>query len=163
MLEPDPSFRPVRTRDGYLPLEDLGLIGDGSTVAMAGLDGSIRWLCLPRFDSEPLLCGLRLSAGGGLLYRYLHDDSPDGIAGDEGAFVLCSFWLADNLAMQGRLDEAEELYASLCARASPLGLLSEQIDPSTGEFIGNYPQAFSHIGVIASGVTLARARTRALA
>jgi hypothetical protein len=58
MLEADPSFRPVRTRDGYPPLEDLGLIGDGSTVALAGLDGSIRWLCLPRFDSEPLLCGL---------------------------------------------------------------------------------------------------------
>jgi GH15 family glucan-1,4-alpha-glucosidase len=89
----------------------------------------------------------------------LHHDSPDGIAGDEGAFLLCSFWLVDNLAMQGRVDEAEELYASLCARASPLGLLSEQIDPSTGEFIGNFPQAFSHIGVIASGVTLARAQS----
>ena len=71
--------------------------------------------------------------------------------------MLCSFWLVDNLAMQGRLDEAEQLYSSLCARASPLGLLSEQIDPSTGEFIGNFPQAFSHIGIIASGVTLARA------
>jgi GH15 family glucan-1,4-alpha-glucosidase len=100
----------------------------------------------------------RLGAGGGLLYRYRHDDSPDGISGDEGAFLLCSFWLVDNLVGQGRLDEAEEVYASLCARASPLGLLSEQIDPSTGEFIGNFPQAFSHIGVIASGVTLARAR-----
>ena len=71
--------------------------------------------------------------------------------------MLCSFWLVDNLAMQGRLDEAEQLYSSLCARASPLGLLSEQIDPSTGEFIGNFPQAFSHIGIIASGVTFARA------
>jgi len=99
----------------------------------------------------------RLSAGGGLLSRYLHHDSPDGIAGDEGAFLLCSFWLVENLALQGRLDEAGQLYASLCARASPLGLLPEQIDPSTGEFIGNFPQAFSHIGVIASGVTLARA------
>jgi len=84
-------------------------------------------------------------------------DSPDGIAGDEGVFLLCSFWLVENLALQGRLDEAGQLYASLCARASPLGLLPEQIDPSTGEFIGNFPQAFSHIGVIASGVTLARA------
>jgi alpha,alpha-trehalase len=165
MLEPDPSFRPVRTRDGYLSLEDLGLLGDGSTVALAGLDGSIRWLPAdhPRMAATATAVAERLSAGGGLLYRYLHDDSPDGIAGDEGAFVLCSFWLADNLAMQGRLDEAEELYASLCARASPLGLLSEQINPSTGEFIGNYPQAFSHIGVIASGVTLARARAGALA
>ena len=110
----------------------------------------------PRMVGTATAIAERLSAGDGLLYRYLHHDSPDGIAGDEGAFVLCSFWLVDNLAMQGRLDEAEHLYASLCARASPLGLLSEQIDPSTGEFIGNFPQAFSHIGVIASGVTLAR-------
>jgi alpha,alpha-trehalase len=140
--------------------EHLG--GDGS------LDASLLALPLrqvlpadhPRMVATATAVAERLSAGGGLLYRYLHHDSPDGIAGDEGAFVLCSFWLVDNLAMQGRLDEAEELYASLCDRASPLGLLSEQIDPSTGEFTGNYPQAFSHIGVIASGVTLARARNR---
>ncbi len=100
----------------------------------------------------------RLSAGDGLLYRYRHDESPDGLPGDEGAFLLCSFWLVENLVKQGRLDEAEQLHASLCARASPLGLLSEQVDPSSGELIGNFPQAFSHIGVIASGVALARAR-----
>ena len=58
MLETDPSFRPVRIREGYPPLEDLGLIGDGATVALVGLDGSIHWLCLPRFDSEPVFCGL---------------------------------------------------------------------------------------------------------
>src|SRR5262252_2935453 len=58
MLETDPSFRPIRVREGYPPLEDLGLIGDGSTVALVGLDGSIAWLCLPRFDSDPLFCGL---------------------------------------------------------------------------------------------------------
>lgn len=100
----------------------------------------------------------RLSVGDGLLHRYVLDESPDGIPGDEGAFVLCSFWLVDNLALQGRIEEAEQLYASLCSRASPLGLLSEQIDPSTGALVGNFPQAFSHIGVIASGVTLAGAR-----
>jgi alpha,alpha-trehalase len=116
----------------------------------------------PRMVATATAVAERLAAGGGLLYRYLHDDSPDGIAGDEGAFVLCSFWLVENLARQGRLDDAATLYDSLCARASPLGLLSEQIDPSTGEFIGNYPQAFSHIGIIASGVTLARARAGAL-
>jgi len=65
--------------------------------------------------------------------------------------------MVDNLANQGRLDEAENLYTALCAKASPLGLLSEQVDPSTGALAGNFPQAFSHIGVIAAGVTIARA------
>jgi len=112
----------------------------------------------PRMTATTAAIAERLSAGGGLLYRYRHDESPDGIAGDEGAFLLCSFWLVDNLVGQGRLEEAEELYVSLCSRASPLGLLSEQINPTTGELVGNFPQAFSHIGVIASGVTLARAK-----
>jgi alpha,alpha-trehalase len=75
--------------------------------------------------------------------------------------VVCSFWLVENLARQGRLDEASELYASLCGRASTLGLLPEQIDPTSGEFAGNFPQAFSHIGVIAAGVTLAKAERAA--
>jgi GH15 family glucan-1,4-alpha-glucosidase len=112
----------------------------------------------PKMVATTAAIAERLSAGNGLLYRYRHDESPDGLSGDEGAFLLCSFWLVENLVHQGRLDEAEELYASLCARASPLGLLSEQIDPSSGDLTGNFPQAFSHIGVIASGVTLARAR-----
>jgi GH15 family glucan-1,4-alpha-glucosidase len=97
-----------------------------------------------------------LGAGDGLLYRYLPDESPDGLPGHEGAFLLCSFWLVDNLAKQGKIDEAGRLYESLCGRAGPLGLLPEQIDPSSGAFLGNYPQGFSHIGVIASGVNLAR-------
>jgi GH15 family glucan-1,4-alpha-glucosidase len=130
-----------------------------------GLDASLLALPLrrvvpaehPRMVATTAAVAERLSAGGGLLYRYLHEQSPDGIPGDEGAFVLCSFWLVENLARQGRIDEASELYASLCARASTLGLLPEQIDPSSGEFSGNFPQAFSHIGVIAAGVTLARA------
>jgi GH15 family glucan-1,4-alpha-glucosidase len=135
---------------------------DGSGV----LDASLLALPLrqviparhPRMLATVAAVQQRLSAGDGLLYRYRHDESPDGLPGDEGAFVLCSFWLVDNLAHQGRLDEAEELYAALCARANPLGLLSEQIDPSTGALMGNFPQAFSHVGIIASGVNLARAR-----
>ena len=97
-----------------------------------------------------------LSAGKGLLYRYLPRESPDGLPGGEGAFLLCSFWLVDNYAHQGRLDEAMALYESLCARTGPLGLLPEQIDPASGAFLGNYPQAFSHVGVISSGINLAR-------
>ncbi|MGH9027208.1 MAG: glycoside hydrolase family 15 protein [Acidimicrobiia bacterium] len=111
----------------------------------------------PRMVATTAAIAERLSAGNGLLYRYLHDASPDGITGDEGAFMLCSFWLVDNLTKQGRIDEAGELYASLCGRASGVGLLPEQIDPTTGSFVGNFPQAFSHIGVIASGVALTRA------
>ena len=130
-----------------------------------GLDASLLALPLrrvlpfdhPRMKATVAAIAQRLSAGDGLLYRYLHTDSPDGIPGDEGAFLLCSFWLVDNLVGQGRLDEAGELYESLCRRASPLGLLPEQIVTTTGRFCGNFPQAFSHIGVIASGVNLARA------
>jgi GH15 family glucan-1,4-alpha-glucosidase len=133
-----------------------------------GLDASLLALPLrlvvpvdhPRMVATTGTIAERLSAGNGLLYRYLHEQSTDGIAGEEGAFLLCSFWLVDNLAGQGRVEEAEQLYDSLCERASPLGLLSEQIHPTTGEFMGNFPQAFSHIGVIASGVNLARARQR---
>jgi alpha,alpha-trehalase len=97
-----------------------------------------------------------LGAGDGLLYRYLPEESDDGLEGEEGAFLLCSFWLVDNLAYQGRLDEARELFESLCSRTNPLGLLSEQIDPASGRFLGNFPQAFSHVGLVASGVNLAR-------
>lgn len=63
----------------------------------------------------------------------------------------------DNLTLQGRLDEAMALYDSLCQRAGPLGLLPEQIDPSSGDFLGNHPQAFSHVGLISSGALLQRA------
>lgn len=110
----------------------------------------------PRMVATTAAVAQRLSAGGGLLYRYLHEQSPDGLPGEEGAFLLCSFWLVENLAKQGKQEEAAELYASLCGRASSVGLLPEQIDPTSGEFAGNFPQAFSHIGVIAAGVTLAR-------
>ncbi|HEX6460882.1 MAG TPA: glycoside hydrolase family 15 protein [Thermoleophilaceae bacterium] len=110
----------------------------------------------PRMVATTKAVAERLSAGDGLLYRYLHEDSPDGIPGDEGAFLLCSFWLVENLVRQGQLEKACELYASLCARASTVGLLPEQIDPTTGGFYGNFPQAFSHIGVIAAGIRLAR-------
>ena len=129
-----------------------------------GLDASLLSLPLrrvipadhPRMVATTAAIAERLGAGQGLLYRYLPDESPDGLPGHEGAFLLCSFWLVDNLAKQGRLDAAMELYDSLCARANPLGLLPEQIDPGSGAFLGNYPQAFSHIGLISSGVNLAR-------
>jgi alpha,alpha-trehalase len=117
----------------------------------------------PRMVATASTIASGLRAGKGLLYRYLPEESPDGLPGHDGAFLLCSFWLVDNLAHQGRLDEALDLYGSLCARAGSLGLLPEEIDPGSGAFLGNYPQAFSHIGVISSGVNLARLMKKAAA
>lgn len=130
-----------------------------------GLDASLLTLPLrrvipadhPRMIATTEAVRRRLGAGNGLLYRYLPHESPDGLPGHEGAFLLCSFWLVDTLAAQGRVDEALALFESVCARANPLGLLSEQIDPSTGAFLGNFPQAFSHVGLVSSGVNLAAA------
>ncbi|MFP5319826.1 MAG: glycoside hydrolase family 15 protein [Acidimicrobiia bacterium] len=129
-----------------------------------GLDASLLALPLrrvidarhPRMVATAAAVVEHLGAGGGLLYRYLPEESADGLPGHEGAFLLCSFWLVDNLAAQGRLDEAMELYESLCGRVGALGLLPEEIDPSTGAFLGNHPQAFSHVGVVSSGMNLAR-------
>jgi GH15 family glucan-1,4-alpha-glucosidase len=127
-----------------------------------GLDASL--LCLPlrhvipgdhpKMRATTSAIADRLNAGDGLLYRYLPCVSPDGLTGREGAFLLCSFWMVDNLAYQGRLDEAIDLFDSLCDRANALGLLPEQVDPSSGAFLGNFPQAFSHVGLISSAVNL---------
>ncbi len=109
----------------------------------------------PKMVATTAAIAKRLGAGQGLLYRYNPAISPDGLPGGEGAFLICSFWLVDNLALQGKLDEALELYSTLCSWANPLGLLPEQIDPATGAFLGNYPQALSHVGVVSSGANLA--------
>ncbi len=92
-----------------------------------------------------------------LVYRY---HSPDGLPGQEGAFVLCTFWLVDALTLSGRLDEAYQIFDSLADRTNHVGLLSEQIDPSTGEFLGNFPQAYSHVGLVNSALYLADAEGR---
>jgi alpha,alpha-trehalase len=129
-----------------------------------GLDAAVLALPLrrvldarhPRMVATTRAVADTLGAGRSLLYRYDPAQSPDGVPGGEGAFLICSFWLVDNLALQGRFDEARDLFSDLCSRANPLGLLPEQIDPDSGEFLGNYPQAFSHVGLISSAVTLSR-------
>ncbi len=90
----------------------------------------------------------------GLVYRYLNED---GLPGGEGTFALCSFWLVDNLALQGRVDEAKELFEKVTAYASDLGLMSEEIDPVNNELLGNYPQGFSHLALIRSAMNISRA------
>ncbi len=89
----------------------------------------------------------------GLCYRYT--SAPEGVAGKEGHFVLCTFWLADALIQAGRFDEAKRMCDGILTKASPLGLFAEELDPSTGMHLGNFPQAFSHIGLINVAVSFA--------
>jgi len=82
---------------------------------------------------------------GPYVYRYRADD---GVGGEEGAFVLCGFWLAEVLAMAGRIDEAHEVFVAHAEASNHLGLLAEEIDPDSKMLLGNFPQAFSHLGLI---------------
>lgn len=95
---------------------------------------------------------------GGLVHRYR---CPDGLPGGEGTFALCSFWLVANLADQDRLEEAHRLFARLASFASDLGLFAEEIDASSGELLGNYPQGFTHLALIRAATQLAAAERRA--
>jgi GH15 family glucan-1,4-alpha-glucosidase len=89
---------------------------------------------------------IRAELGAGHhVYRYRSDD---GVGGEEGAFVLCGFWLAEALAMAGRIDEAQQVFVAHAEASNHLGLLSEEIEPSSQALLGNFPQAFSHLGLI---------------
>ena len=103
----------------------------------------------PRFAATVDLVQRELSYEG-LLRRYHPDPSEhvDGLPSGEGVFLACSFWLADVLAMQGRLDEARELFERLLDARSDIGLLSEEFDPVAGRQLGNFPQAFTHLALI---------------
>ena len=90
-----------------------------------------------------------------LVYRY---KAEDGLPGSEGNFILCSFWLIKALALSGRVEEAEKIFFKVLDYISPLGLLAEEIDPETDKQIGNFPQAFSHIGFINSALYIGIAK-----
>lgn len=100
----------------------------------------------PRFQSTMQMCSERLRAGSyPLLYRYLNED---GVGGPEGAFLLPSFWMIESMALAGDLRGARATLSSLIEHMSPLGLYAEEVHPGTRELLGNFPQGFSHLGLI---------------
>ena len=93
----------------------------------------------------------------GLVQRYLTYEALDGLPAGEGVFLACSFWLADNLCLQGRRDEARELFERLVGLANDVGLLAEEYDPVARRFLGNFPQAFSHVALVNTALNLGEA------
>lgn len=125
------------------------------------LDASL--LLLPVFGflppDDPRIVGTVAAIGreltvDGLVLRYHSHEANDGLPAGEGVFLACSFWYVDNLVLQGRRDEAEALFARLVSLCNDVGLLAEEYDPEASRFLGNFPQAFSHLALINTALNL---------
>jgi GH15 family glucan-1,4-alpha-glucosidase len=111
----------------------------------------------PRMKATTDAIAARLTDERGLVYRYL---AHDGLAGQEGTFLLCTFWLAHAQALAGELDQATATFERAVAAINDVGLLAEEVDPGSGEMIGNFPQAFSHIGLVNAAWAISQAQQR---
>ena len=101
----------------------------------------------------------QLTDARGLVYRYR---THDGLAGAEGPFLLCTFWLAEALALAGEVARARKTFEAAVAFVNDVGLLAEEVDATTGELIGNFPQAFSHIGLVNAAWAVVQAQGGAI-
>ncbi|HEY6423699.1 MAG TPA: glycoside hydrolase family 15 protein, partial [Pseudonocardiaceae bacterium] len=103
----------------------------------------------------------RLTDERGLVYRYRTAGGVDGLAGEEGTFLLCTFWLAQALALAGQISRARGVFDRAAQYVNDVGLLAEEIDGTTGELLGNFPQAFSHIGLVNAAWAISEAERSA--
>ena len=111
----------------------------------------------PRMRATIAAVAAHLTDDRGLVYRYL---AADGLQGEEGSFLLCTFWLAHAQALAGERDRARATFEAAAAYVNDVGLLSEEVDARTGELLGNFPQAFSHIGLVNAAWAIAEADRR---
>jgi GH15 family glucan-1,4-alpha-glucosidase len=108
----------------------------------------------PRVRSTIDAIAERLTDAHGLVYRYR---ASDGLAGEEGTFLLCTFWLAQAQALAGEVERARATFEQAVAYVNDVGLLAEEVDPASGELLGNFPQAFSHIGLVNAAWAISQA------
>jgi GH15 family glucan-1,4-alpha-glucosidase len=152
----DEIRKEIETRAWNEELQSYVAILDGRAVDATLL--LLAWYGFAEPDSPRMRATFervqRELGAGGLLYRY-----KDGLSPGEGAFGICSFWAPEYLALGGgTADEAERALAAVLRHANTLGLFAEEIDPSSGDALGNFPQAFTHVGLINAAITLARRR-----
>src|SRR5262249_21019771 len=112
----------------------------------------------PRMKATIDATAARLTDERGLVYRYL---AHDGLAGQEGTFLLCTFWLAQAQALAGEVDQATATFERAAAAINDVGLLAEEVDARSGEMIGNFPQAFSPRGLVTAAWAITQPRQRA--
>jgi GH15 family glucan-1,4-alpha-glucosidase len=128
------------------------------------LDGSLLLLPIvgflpatdPRIQATLQAIEQKLLVNDEFVLRYESAEGVDGLPGGEGAFLVCSFWLIDNYILQGRYPDARRLFDRLVSRCNDVGLLAEEFDPFNGRMLGNFPQAYSHVGVINCALNLSR-------
>lgn len=119
----------LMSKVGFLPGDDPRMVG---TIAQARADLGVE----------------------GFIRRYSTEAKSDGFTGSEGTFLACSFWLVEAMAAAGQIVEARELFENLLATANDLGLMAEEYDPYAGQQLGNFPQAYSHVGLINAALKL---------
>lgn len=132
-----------------------------------GMDASLLLIPISGFlpPQDPRVLGTidaiqKEICNGPFVYRYATEAGVDGLAGDEGTFLICSFWLVSALALAGRIEEAEHNFKRLRALQNDVGLFSEEYDPAGHRLLGNFPQAFSHIGFLHAILTISEAKGR---
>src|SRR5487761_1610632 len=146
---------------GYLPIEEHGIVGDLRTVALVGTNGTVDWYCPSRFDAPSLFGSLLDARRGGYfsLSSRTSGRAKQMYLPDTNILVTRSFWYVEALTHAGRVKEARMTFEKMLTYANHVGLYAEQVGHS-GEALGNFPQAFTHLALISAALNLDQALDR---